>query len=76
METPTICSSRPRLNRISVIFGAKEMILFGGKGKATFLPTSSTNFKGALCDNDGHSVRKSDRIKKDLKNCIFIEVEI
>jgi hypothetical protein len=41
METPTISSSRPRLKRISVILGAKETILFGGKGNVTSLPTSS-----------------------------------
>jgi hypothetical protein len=58
------------------MLGAKEIIFFGGKGTATFLPTSSTNFKVALCDNDGHREMNSDRIKKNLEGFIFIEVEI
>src|SRR3990172_11215632 len=44
METPTISSSRPRLKRVSVILGAKETILRGGKGRITSLPTSSRSF--------------------------------
>jgi hypothetical protein len=41
METPTISSSRPRVNKISVTLGAREMILLGGEERITSLPTSS-----------------------------------
>jgi hypothetical protein len=68
MDTPTISSSRPRPKRISVTLGARETILFGGKGKVNSLPTSSINVWVAEKDVDVPLMTTRNNKKSDLMN--------
>ena len=49
-----------------MILGAKETILFGGKGNVTSLPTSSINFKKEAWDIEAKKKISIKRIKKNF----------
>ena len=64
---------KARVKNISVILGAREMILLGGKGKRTSLPTSSLNFTLLPEEAGGQRKRRSKKKKRNRDNCFFNE---